>query len=137
MRTRLPVGVAEKLGYYVYRLIDPRDGETFYVGKGQGDRVFQHANEAVKPGLEEDAFDLKILRIQEIRSAGLDVGHVIHRHGIKGEETAFEVEAAVIDAYPGLANKVGGHSSDFGVAHVEELIALYAAEPFAPTIGSF
>lgn len=29
-----------KIGYYVYRLIDPRNGQTFYVGKGKGNRVF-------------------------------------------------------------------------------------------------
>ncbi len=40
-----PAGVAEKLKTYVYRLIDPRNGETFYVGKGQGDRVFAHIRE--------------------------------------------------------------------------------------------
>jgi len=37
-----PPEVFEKLGYYVYRLIDPRNGETFYVGKGRGNRVFDH-----------------------------------------------------------------------------------------------
>jgi len=132
MRTKFPVGVAEKLGFYVYRLIDPRNGETFYVGKGQADRVFQHANGALKLAPQEDALDTKMQRIKEIRSAGLEVGHVIHRHGIKDEETAFQIEAAVIDAYPGLTNKVGGHSNDFGVAHVEEMIALYGAEPFVP-----
>ena len=26
-----PVGVAERLQWYVYRLIDPRNGDTFYV----------------------------------------------------------------------------------------------------------
>ena len=25
-------GVAEQLKHYVYRLIDPRDGQTFYIG---------------------------------------------------------------------------------------------------------
>ena len=29
-----PSEVADKLKWYVYRLIDPRNGETFYVGKG-------------------------------------------------------------------------------------------------------
>ena len=37
-----PPGVARKLKTYVYRLIDPRNGETFYVGKGKGNRVFSH-----------------------------------------------------------------------------------------------
>ena len=36
--------VSDKLKYYVYRLIDPRNGDTFYVGKGKGNRVFAHAN---------------------------------------------------------------------------------------------
>ena len=42
--------VSESLGNYVYRLIDPRNGETFYVGKGKGNRVFQHAAGALKNG---------------------------------------------------------------------------------------
>lgn len=37
-----PSEVFDKLGYYVYRLIDPRNGDTFYVGKGQRNRVFDH-----------------------------------------------------------------------------------------------
>ena len=40
--------VIEKLNYYVYRLIDPRNGQTFYIGKGKGNRVFAHVNEALK-----------------------------------------------------------------------------------------
>ena len=40
MRDRFPPEVANKLEYYVYRLIDPRNGEIFYVGKGRGDRIF-------------------------------------------------------------------------------------------------
>lgn len=133
MRTRFPSEVADKLKHYVYRLIDPRNGETFYVGEGQGDRVFQHAIGALKLAAQEDALDAKIQRIREIRSAGMEVGHVIHRHGIKDKETAFQIEAAVIDAYPGLTNKIGGHSNDFGVAHAEQVIALYAADPFVPS----
>jgi len=31
-----------KLKTHVYRLVDPRNGETFYIGKGRGDRVFAH-----------------------------------------------------------------------------------------------
>ena len=28
--------------YYVYELVDPKDGTVFYVGKGQGDRLLDH-----------------------------------------------------------------------------------------------
>src|SRR4051794_4472845 len=94
---KFPPGVAEKLGFYVYRLIDPRDGVTFYVGKGQGDRIFQHAN--TKGALsfdagDEDEADLKLKRIKDIQAAGLEVGHVLHRHNIETEELAFQIEAA-------------------------------------------
>lgn len=118
--------VAEKLKYYVYRLIDPRNGETFYVGVGKKDRVFSHAN-AAKDSECDDLND-KIKRINEIRNSGLEVGHVIHRHGMD-KETAYEVEAALIDAYPGLTNIIAGEgSNDFGVMHVNEIIKLYEAE---------
>jgi hypothetical protein len=39
--------VAAQLKTYVYRLIDPRNGQTFYVGKDQGNRVFDHIRERV------------------------------------------------------------------------------------------
>lgn len=34
--------VESKLQYYVYALVDPRTDQIFYVGKGVGNRVFQH-----------------------------------------------------------------------------------------------
>jgi len=126
-----PPEVADRLKWYVYRLVDPRNGETFYVGKGKGDRVFQHVKAALAVGDDEDATDLKYQRIKDIHTAGLDVGHVIHRHGVESPEIAFQIEAAVIDAYPGLTNVVGGHKSgDYGVRHASEVIAEYKKEPF-------
>ena len=141
-RDSFPAGVAEQLKWYVYWLIDPRNGETFYVGKGSGNRIFAHARgdyaetvsldtAALNDEDIEDSADLKIKRINEIKSVGLDVGHVVHRHGIETEDVAYQVEAALIDAYPGLTNQAGGHGSgDYGSRHVEEIIAQYAAEPF-------
>jgi hypothetical protein len=122
--TAFPPGVVENLKTYVYRLIDPRNGETFYVGKGNGDRIFAHIREQV----EEDDPSNKLKRIRDIHLAGFDVAHVIHRHGMD-DKTAFEVEAALIDAYPGLTNIAGGFGSDYGAMHVKETIQRYAAPP--------
>jgi hypothetical protein len=127
--------IVKQLKFYVYRLIDPRNGETFYVGKGRGNRVFEHAMGALKLApkddeADEDEVSLKMRRIIEIKNAGLDVVTVIHMHGIETSETAYKVEAAVIDCYPGLTNRIGGHGgNEFGVAHAEELIQRYGAKP--------
>src|ERR1700691_1334914 len=122
-----PPEVARELKTYVYRLIDPRNGETFYVGKGGGDRVFAHVHGEQK--LEGDDLDNKIKRIREIRLAGFEVAHVIHRHGMD-DATAFEVEAALMDAYPGLSNVAGGTgSSEYGAMHAREIIRRYSDLP--------
>lgn len=119
--------VARKLASFVYRLIDPRNGETFYVGKGKGNRVFSHIQ--AEESLEGDEIDNKLKRIREIRLAGFEVAHVIHRHGMD-EKTAFEVEAALMDAYPGLTNLIGGTGGgDCGAMPAREIIRRYAAEP--------
>src|SRR5919204_4635328 len=120
--------VERKLQTYVYRLIDPRNGETFYVGKGRGNRVFAHIRGEQDLG-GGDELNNKLRRIREIRLAGFEVAHVIHRHGMD-DATAFEVEAALMDAYPGLTNVAGGYgTSDFGAMHAREIIRRYAAEP--------
>lgn len=73
--------ICKELDFYVYRLIDPRNGETFYVGKGQNNRVFKHVKQALKFDKDEDELTAKYDRIQEIEKSGLDVIHIIHRHG--------------------------------------------------------
>jgi hypothetical protein len=122
-----PSHVIQRLKTYVYRLIDPRNGETFYIGKGQGNRVFSHIH--AEQNFEGDDIADKIRRIREIRLAGFEVAHVIHRHGMD-EKTAFEVEAALIDAYPGLTNIAGGTGgSDYGAMHAREITRRYTADP--------
>ena len=119
--------IIEQIKCYVYRLIDPRNGETFYVGRGNGNRVFAHIRDALRPN-EKDEITDKISTIRDIHIAGLQVIHVIHRHGMD-EATAMEVEAALIDAYPGATNIVGGlGSSDYGPMNAKEIIDKYRAE---------
>jgi hypothetical protein len=118
--------VADQLKYYVYRLIDPRNGETFYIGKGTGNRVFAHVKGEV--GSDGDALTDKLQRIRDVRVDGFEVAHVIHRHGMD-EPTAFEVEAALIDAYPEAINTVGGRASDErGLMHAKQIVERYEAK---------
>ncbi len=122
-----PPDVVPKLKTYVYQLIDPRNGETFYVGKGRGNRVFAHIHD--EQSLDGDDLSNKLKRIREIRLAGFEVAHVVHWHGMD-ESTAFEVEAALMDAYPGLANIAGGTgSNEYGAMHAREIIQRYSAKP--------
>lgn len=115
--------VCERLGFYVYRLVDPRNGQTFYVGKGKGNRVFAHANCALKLYQGENFYtnddedndeNLKYKTIREIKDNGLDVIHIIQAYGLK-ELEAFIIESALIDAYSlkQLTNRIKGfHSTE-------------------------
>lgn len=124
MIERFSQEVIDRLNYYVYKLIDPRNGQVFYVGKGTGNRVFDHVKCAIeyydgkKEICDDDPNKLRI--IKDILSDGLDVIHVIQRWNLT-EKEAFEVEAALIDAYPGLSNSINGHHPEFGVTNAELL----------------
>ena len=125
--TMFSQSVIEKLKYYVYLLQDPRDNYVFYVGKGVGNRVFQHQAGNL---IDAEASD-KISKINEIKTQGHSVKHQIIRHGLS-EEVAFEIEASLIDfiGMKNLLNLQSGHySSDFGIKSSDEIIALYEAEP--------
>jgi hypothetical protein len=64
-----PNEIHASLNFYVYRLIDPRNGETFYVGKGRGNRVFDHARAEPDNPEETD----KLNRIRAIRNSGHEI----------------------------------------------------------------
>ena len=125
-----PVSVIESLGYYVYTLADP-GGNIFYVGKGYGNRVFSHVNEAIEKPRDNDKLD----KIRAIRAHGGDVSYEIIRHGLS-ETEAFEVESALIDfiGLDELTNVVAGHNMDSrGRMSVPEIIASYQAESISIT----
>jgi hypothetical protein len=138
---RFPAIVEEKLEWYVYALIDPRDGRLFYIGKGKGSRVFAHAADAIEGDSETEKLDL----IRDVIKSGVTVETLILRHGISNEKHAYVVESVLIDfcamlvsrnidLRTGLTNIVAGHNSEiFGVMSTSEAIALYEA-PEAPKI---
>lgn len=117
----------EKLGYYVYLLIDPRNNKVFYVGKGKSNRINQHLLGALDDKTHETE---KIKKIREIQNAGLEVKHFVLRHELT-EKEAFEVESAVIDILgkDKLTNIVKGHNSeDKGLMNLEDIKIKYEAE---------
>ena len=61
-------GVVEKIGFYVYLLVDPRNRVVFYVGKGTGNRCFAHLDEARKSQTDTVGDYAKLARIREIES---------------------------------------------------------------------
>jgi hypothetical protein len=68
---------------------------------------------------EENADSLKLQLISEILATGKEVVCFIHRWGLS-QKAAYEVEAALIDCYPGLTNIQSGHDNERGMISVED-----------------
>ena len=123
---RIRPEVAAKLKYYVYAYIDPLNyGEIFYVGKGRGKRALAHLN--------HEGENAKVKRIQAIKATGKEPRIDIIAHGLANEETAFRIEAALIDVLT-LTNQIRGvHSLELGRIPLAELEFQYAAKPIKIT----
>jgi hypothetical protein len=76
--------------YYVYALIDPRDNEIFYIGKGKGDRYKEHLKLNSK-----DNNSKKKQRIKEIKDDGYKV-KIVKLIDYLIEEDAFKIEEIII-----------------------------------------
>ena len=131
--------VIEGLKCYVYVLVDPRNNCIFYVGKGSGNRVYQH----VQTALVEDSPGLKLSTIRELKVLGLDVKYYIIRHNLSDQE-AYLVESSIIDllTYPAfnkgniLTNIVSGHHQwNEGIKTDEEINILYDCPKIEPIPG--
>ncbi len=119
-------------GYYVYTLIDPRNNQVFYIGKGTGNRVFSHEKESGKDPKSEKA---KLQKIQEIENGGYDVKRVIINWGMT-ESEAFAAEASLINlmsflSADALTNAVAGHHVHEALS-VEDFEIMHGAEHLQP-----
>lgn len=124
MIDRFPRHTHEGLKFYVYIYIDPRNGEVFYVGKGRGNRAFEH--------LKDTSERRKAIRIREILAYGKKPEIKILIHGLPDEEAALKVEAAVIDLLGTelLTNGVRGSGSrTYGIMTLDQVISKYDALP--------
>lgn len=117
-------GKSADLVFYVYELIDPRDGSVFYVGKGKRGRVDQHEVEARKGRQSR-----KCECIRAIESAGLKIKKRKAAH-YTDEIEAYEAEIALIQSH-GLANLTnvtsGGGGKCVGPTTYEDRIHAIAA----------
>ena len=144
--------VTELKKHYVYVLIDPRDNEVFYVGKGQGERVFHHERNVISQTNksssnielntnEESELRQKEERIKDILSHSLKVSaFVIGRYNT--EEESLAVESTLIKwvyGFDELTNKVHGHGHDSIRARDDfsELPCIDVPKPVRSNDGSF
>ena len=88
--------------FYVYELIDPRNNEVFYVGKGTGNRAYVHQYIVEKYGKDVTNNSDKFNLIGDILSDGLDV---IVKKVFKSNDEAlcYEMEDKLIQEH-GLYN---------------------------------
>ncbi len=78
--------------YYVYALIDPRDNQPFYIGKGKNKRMYNHKREAM---IGKTSNAEKATRIRRIIDSGRDVVYQIIK-GDLSEQEAFRLEKQTI-----------------------------------------
>ncbi|NOT65708.1 MAG: hypothetical protein HOP06_06750 [Methylotenera sp.] len=115
--------IEEKLGAYVYALIDPQQDEVFYIGLAGGlneqgnNRPIGHLNETSEAISKELHLNAKQTKIKEIWDRGQEVKLAIIRRSLNRDE-AKHVEASLIDLLSvvkssgSLTNIVRGHGTD-------------------------
>ncbi|MCH8506462.1 MAG: GIY-YIG nuclease family protein [Ectothiorhodospiraceae bacterium] len=116
--------------WYVYFLVDPRDGAIFYVGKGSGRRMYVH-----RERLGSDKNHLKAARIEQIIADGHEpLCRVFDVFDEEGE--AFSCERVLIAALRehGLTNLAGGilTGKDRIMAHARRLLETLTIHPEHP-----
>lgn len=121
----------QKIRSYVYALIDPRDNRIFYIGKGTGNRIFQHEKDALAD--KDTVNPEKNTLIREIHKEGKVVIKLIIRWNLSNDE-AFLLESVLIDllSHPlfegriQMLNVIDGHDSAFNVQTPEEIESLFS-----------
>lgn len=92
--------------FYVYKLIDPQSGLPFYVGKGKGDRFKSH--ERAKDKIYYTATHNNKLLKNKINKVLQQSGYIRYqKHFVNDEQTAFNIEIALIAKYGRRDNNTG------------------------------
>ena len=109
--------------YFVYALLDPADGKVFYVGKGRGNRIANHFNQARNLARASDQARRKnkLERLKAILDRGhrpIDATTILAR--VDDEDEAYLLETFYLKFLFGpwsLENSTGGRDSDLFRAH--------------------
>jgi uncharacterized protein len=116
--------VINKLGYYVYILLDPDTKEPFYIGKGKANRIFHHLKDSNQKSE-------KVQKILELHEIGKEPILEILKYGLT-EEQALLVESTAIDliGIKKLTNIQKGHGCKNGSrSNVKDLAIELTGDP--------
>lgn len=136
MNEEFSIKAQESIKYYIYCLVDPKDKNIFYIGKGKGNRVFQHAKAALDKNVKSDKLEL-IRKIQRRHNPKFNkVKYYFLRSGIETEAEAYEYESLAIDLIRIIDKKqkpltniqTGSHSGQVGLMTLKEIKQKYEPE---------
>ena len=119
--------VINEIKSYVYIYTNPNTKKVFYIGKGQGNRCFEH--------LEEDTESQKVKEINALKNDGQMPIIELLRYGLTDNEASL-IESSLIDfvGLDNLTNKVRGlHSKSFGRTSIDDINIKYTADEVTVT----
>jgi NUMOD3 motif len=94
-----------EMTYYVYGLIDPRDNQVFYIGKGKDDRALSHFKESE---LSRSGNNRKNAKIRKLKKLGYSPVIEFYAQNIEDESLAYDIETSLIKKYGRIDYEEGG-----------------------------
>lgn len=100
--------------YYVYALIDPRNNEPFYIGKGKNNRALSHYSEKT---LRKESNSKKRAKIKKLNKLGYQPLIEYLEEEIEDETTAYNLEEKYILKYGRIGFEKNGTLTNICLAN--------------------